>query len=484
MPRRRRASLPSAKLAECALEIATDVRRSLASYPSADRSLVRRRLCKLLLDDERRDARSPVDLPHHAGRKRRTRIVLFLGAGASVPHGYPATADLLPAIWHALTSREQAWTRWPGFRRRVNGRYKPRHRNAKELRTVLESVLPGLSPGSKDFGGASIIDVISMLEHSILERHTPIPPPFLRRGAEPGEIEQEIRRGKIIEHPARRLIHARHLLTMAMNGVLKGTKDLPLTTELARWLVESASRPNARVSIVSTNYDTVVESAIYRLLRRTSRRAGAVEEQVDFGFAYRDVDGNLRGRLADAPLAVLKLHGSLNWLRCESCSHVTVNTEQRIASLDSWEIQNHHNSCECGGLLKSLLVTPSIVRDIRDPNLLSVWNAALEDLRLADKWIFVGYSLPAEDVAIRSMLLRAFHTRVQLDDLRVRVVSYESELASVPRSAWDTFRMFFPEAHFTSDDYDAKGLQAFVESLPEPRVRGSPGARKHRVQKP
>ena len=52
-----------------------------------------------------------------------------------------------------------------------------------------------------------------------------------------------------------------------------------------------------------------------------------------------------------------------------------------------------------------------MVRDVRDPHLLNVWRAATEALRTATEWYVIGYSLPSEDLAIRSMLLRAFSAR-------------------------------------------------------------------------
>ena len=42
-----------------------------------------------------------------------------------------------------------------------------------------------------------------------------------------------------------------------------------------------------------------------------------------------------------------------------------------------------------------------LVRDIRDSNLLQIWKAAMEALRTADQIVFIGYSLPAEDFAIK-----------------------------------------------------------------------------------
>jgi hypothetical protein len=58
---------------------------------------------------------------------------------------------------------------------------------------------------------------------------------------------------------------------------------------------------------------------------------------------------------------------------------------------------------------------------IAETSLLAAWQAALEALRTAEEWVFVGYSLPSEDIAIRSTLLRAYRGRKVLP--RVTVIT-------------------------------------------------------------
>lgn len=70
------------------------------------------------------------------------------------------------------------------------------------------------------------------------------------------------------------------------------------------------------------------------------------------------------------------------------------------------------NTCDCGyGPLRAVVIAPSMVRDLRDPMLLQIWTSAYECLRRARRLVFIGYSLPYEDIAIRSLLLRALHGR-------------------------------------------------------------------------
>jgi NAD-dependent SIR2 family protein deacetylase len=460
------------RLEECAEGIVENVRSLLADATlssSADQKRLRRRLWKRLWDDERAEAESRVrERKHRApGVPEPRRIVVFLGAGASVPLGYPATNDLLPAIWDGLASTDK-WSKWAGFRR-MRGKHRiPIRKNRNDLCDVLRSILPGLADAGPTLSGASIVDVISMLEHCIAERHSPMEPPYLgkTRDSRKRRRSRKARSVRIIP-PASQLIHARHLLTMALNGVLQGLKRKDITEDLARWMLSrSRQSSESRVTLVSTNYDAAVEQSLFDLVAKGSdQRKLQVARLVDFGFTWRDVSGNRHGYLPDARLAVFKLHGSLNWLRCETCGHVTVNTTERIVSLDAWQVQNQYNSCECGGLLKSLLVTPSIVRNIRDPSLLAIWNAALEDLRLADQWIFIGYSLPSEDVAIRSLLLRAFHTRKERKRLSVQVVSFETDEPAPPPTPQAAFRMFFPRSHFPDLAYESGGVEEFVHKL-------------------
>src|SRR5690606_10604 len=124
---------------------------------------------------------------------------------------------------------------------------------------------------------------------------------------------------------------------------------------------------------------------------------------------------------------IFKLHGSLNWLRCPLCEYIYVNPYGEIAELAFSRQRSWGNSCHCGySPLQMHIVTPSLVRQINDPNLRELWKSSLEALRQADTWIMIGYSFPAEDLAIRSLFTRAWHGRSgaggQVGPPRIRVV--------------------------------------------------------------
>lgn len=438
-------------LAAHARELSAQLEKAIQGtrLDDASRTELRRRVCKRLWEFERAGSKplssSAPDEGAGAIAQEVKRIVFFIGAGASAAFGFPVTNGILPAIWDGLHEREgETWRKWAGFRE--TDRRLAQEASAEELKRVLSALLPGLSSAAGVPSGASIVDVISMLEHSAIERQSPFPPaPYTDTD------------GKLVQ-PAAELSRARHLLNIAINGVLSGRKDPDLRQRLAKWIIAQSRRRRGddeprRVTIISTNYDTSLERPIYKIV---SKWTGGIPRHIDLGLTWRDRGGDVHARQLHASLAIFKLHGSLDWLRCETCGGVTINTNQRIAPLDAWDVKREYNTCQCGGLLKSLLVTPSIVRNIRDANLLSLWNAAYEELRLADEWIFAGYSLPSEDVAIRSLLLRALHarqTKIAPSDpapklLRVRVVLHERDDPAPPRLTRRRLPRVFPAAMF------------------------------------
>lgn len=320
------------------------------------------------------------------------RIAIFLGAGASKPFGYPLTNDILKSIRDGVSSTIARKDRPQWCIRAV----KRNPKFAKELRAFLRLTLPGLGR-ERTLRGASIIDVLSLVDHLISERRS------LTRTCR----EAELRR-------------ARHLLNVGLNGVLRGSRRPRLKNDFVRWILRTA-RSQKRITVLSTNYDVALELPMYRAFAEQRRDVGRV---VDMGVSWRTQHSTPHHRPRDARLAVFKLHGSLNWLRCEVCQQLYINTEQRIASLEFWTNATRWNTCDCEGRLRSLIVAPSLVRDMHDPHLLSIWNAALEDLRRADEWIFIGYSLASEDVAIRTVLLQALHSH-ERESLRVRVALWD-----------------------------------------------------------
>jgi hypothetical protein len=179
-----------------------------------------------------------------------------------------------------------------------------------------------------------------------------------------------------------------------------------------------------------------------------------IAERIDFGFQWlhpEAADLVVMSRPRVPIVSVLKLHGSTNWLRCPLCDNIYVNPWGPIWVQAFKSATDKSNVCHCSPTrLEVQIVTPSYVREMREPNLLSVWKSALDELRSADEWLIVGYSFPDEDLAVRALFTRAYGSREERPHITV-VQRDESAF-----SRYDAF--FAPEAL----TYCVGGLESFL----------------------
>jgi NAD-dependent SIR2 family protein deacetylase len=360
--------------------------------------------------------------------RRARRLVLFLGAGASRPFGVPVTAEILPRILRRLRAGSL-------FR----GDHRPGPGAARELRDLLLRLAPGAF--TSRLRAPLITDLLSLIDQLVAGGHA-AGPDLVPRSLDRLRALSEEAMAEVLGGPAPR--------ARAKGSVL---------ADFVSWILETAAAGRPRVTVISTNYDVVVERELYRRLR-----CEAIPERLDFGMSWREVvagrPGPVQGRPPRPWLSLFKLHGSLDWLVCPVCGSVSIDPWRTVGAR---EAAGPPEACACGYRpLRHLIVSPSAVRDVRDPNLLGIWQHALEALRAADQWVVIGYSLPPEDAAIRSLLLRAYRGRPRPPRLLlVERGRSESE---------ERFRLFFPGL-----EAQRGGLEGFVRSL-RPRVspRSSP----------
>jgi len=371
--------------------------------------------------------------------------VIFLGAGASKPLNYPLTYEILPLIVERLNDKSL-----------FNGQ--------DDKRVLMHHLFDFMFPacrGIADGGGALwqsqlplITDVLSLLDHMRNDGVAGMPGFGPREIAQAREaLEQAIfevlvpssevsTEGSIQDVPSE-LLEDQETAKLQLGATPQRPASDRFTKSLEGF-IRAAPRP---LTVISTNYDVEVDSILFR-----NRVYFDIWNQIDFGFDPRDPYAGTVVRRPHAPEAALfKLHGSLNWLKCSLCGHVYVNPLGSIAYLAFSKHPSRATTCHCGfPSLNHLMVTPSFVRDIRDSNLLQVWRNALEALRTADRWYILGYSLPPEDIAIRSIMLRAYHGRDS---------SHPPEVIAVQRSS-DTKPRF--EVMFRRLEFVDGGIEAFL----------------------
>ncbi len=365
------------------------------------------------------------------------RVVLFLGAGASKDFGYPLTSEIFPTIRDELPKHEL----FP-----LASNRKRELAKTKRLTDYLTRLLPSVF--DEDVTLPLITDVLSLVDLLL----------------ETGEVA-------LPKMSTAELEDLRTLLEEAVIQVIDAGHDEartdPALDRLTDWLLGFAGDDGPPATVVSTNYDTLVESVLYEKLLFVPEAQGTpLGEVVDLGVSWREhATGKYLETVHHPPVAprvrVLKLHGSLSWLKCPLCGFIYVNTTGNIVEQAFREDKiDYNNTCVCGhGPVRAILVAPSMVRSVRDPNLLTIWRSALEALRKADDWIVAGYSLPPEDIAIRSILIRGYHARAKQPPPRIRVVQPKADPVMEGR-----YRLLFPDCEF-----EYGGFKQYTLSLPQPK---------------
>lgn len=187
--------------------------------------------------------------------------------------------------------------------------------------------------------------------------------------------------------------------------------------------------------------DVDVDYSPPSLMRRQAARAQSI----------RVLPQPLDRSLLDRSIPIVKIHGSANWLYCDSCRQVfwfqpdqsnrvadqivTRDDLQRIKAflkrkgrtrgegalaLDRF-LTRGPVTCLCSETvpLSTRIATFSYRKALDFPMFQKSWLAAEELLRYAHRWIFIGYSLPPADYEFKYLLKRAQLARTRQPDLVV-----------------------------------------------------------------
>jgi hypothetical protein len=381
------------------------------------------------------------------------KVAVIMGAGASKPFGYLLTNEIFPHIQEELNTGKL-------FKDDVTDNSEESNRiRRKELKSYLHSLLPGSKLANlrlphwikrKDFRPPLITDILSIIDHSLLTSNSTLS--WRNINSQFPKAEKTV--NSLLEF---RMLLERAIISALDTPILESNASRARLSAFANWVNKEAKKENQSLGIISTNYDTALESKLFDLDREN------VSKHFDFGFSWRAVSKDkIHERPADPLYRFYKLHGSLNWLRCELCERIYINRSYSITPQAFRDRVDGENTCYCGhARLRAVIVAPSLVRDMRDANLLEVWKHALELLRTANEWIIIGYSFPPEDIAIRSLFIRAYQgrwqwlpqkNRWQWNKLDVRVIQKGESPDTFSR-----YKFFFPDCV-----YETGGLEEFL----------------------
>ena len=382
--------------------------------------------------------------------------VIILGAGATKACGGPLTAEILPQAieLRAELDREDFIQRLEQF-------------------LVDTFHLPEAVNRRKDRHYPALPLLISLLDIAIDRKHS-----LGKSRNDDGAVWD-----------TDQLEEVRESLEYAVFAVLERQLRPIRRNECLKLIQSVFTRRTWEPHIVSLNYDLISDNSLMTLSeRRPVNRDLKGERRGCFPDYGCDVATELYRRSPHKFGLLLKLHGSLNWLFCPGCSRLDIGISssgrRMVKMLDAlWredpqeqlDLEQRYtcqgSPCpECEASVRPVMITPTHMKDYRNPHIAQVWYRAERVLRQSDRAIIVGYSLPDDDVDVTYLLKRGLG---HLPPERITVVEYDRRKR--PRRATQhpvgqRYVTLFGE----KIDWHPEGLATYVESVRQ-RGHGNPG---------
>lgn len=219
------------------------------------------------------------------------------------------------------------------------------------------------------------------------------------------------------------------------------------------------------VSVISTNWDILLDNSIYKSLHSNNGYNGVVDYCCYISSRDENDDTVVPGleKLGQGGFNVklLKLHGSLNWLQCPRCARLYAKFFEKDA-MRNFEQPTSCRHCDKNfpeehgrHILSPNLIMPTYLKDLSNPQYRIVWQNAGIEISEADEIVFIGYSLPYADFEMRQLL-----SRMTRKSARIHVVDYRpAENRAELMSHWSKF-FGKREIKFSFD-----GAKSFINSL-------------------
>ncbi len=338
--------------------------------------------------------------------------VIILGAGATKACGGPLTDEILPAALNGEIIQDERTSR------------------VRDREELLQF--------TRDFLGECFN--VPVDRNSVRKEDCP-PLPFVL-----SILRQSVDSRKPLgkNWKGERLIQAKRAIEYSAFAVIEAAlRRIPQNRQLHHNLLKSLYTRGVEPTVISLNYDVIVDNAMFHL-SDLHQHSHPPDYRVDIEtdqyneFTRHGTFGNL-----------LKIHGTLNWLYCENCKRLdlfvsrglrggyeshNLRTSKALSELysagpfrdtykDAYQYRSAkcQNYLQCGGYVSPILITPTYVKDYKNPHVKKVWKEAELRMRKADRAVFIGYSLPTDDVEIAMLFKRGLD---QLPSNRITVVEY------------------------------------------------------------
>ena len=318
-------------------------------------------------------------------------IVFVLGAGASYPDGVPLQRHILPLI---LNDKEIA--------------------DSEIGRSVIEFIKDNYKYNSEQNRYPDLESVFGFLDYFIQQNETL-------------STKYTVQNIRNIKESLIKLIH--HVVN----------KNADKNSKAYHQFWESIKRYNSNISILTLNYDTMLEQAFEAMFPNFGYLDYCIhlmnydkrDELKSFSYWIDPRQPvKVTKEATPVPIKIIKLHGSLNWKYCNCCNQVLLTPWDRDIDLNRGKFtgytfpgkEKYEYSCPIDGTeFETLIMAPSYAKKLNQPVISQLMSEAAREIRATKKIVFVGYSLSSADVHIRALFKKQLET-----DIKVYVINTRS----------------------------------------------------------
>lgn len=152
--------------------------------------------------------------------------------------------------------------------------------------------------------------------------------------------------------------------------------------------IQGLKNRGVRSGLITFNYDMTFDKLLLDIFR-----------EFNYGFhTWSKVENHGRMRHSTSGIPYLKLHGSVNWGRCDYCGTIHIEPDEIAQKIN-------RERCRCGrGMLDPLVVPPAFDKNTYLNSITRLWRKATELMNDADQVVIAGYSLPLPDQSAKELL--------------------------------------------------------------------------------
>jgi len=152
----------------------------------------------------------------------------------------------------------------------------------------------------------------------------------------------------------------------------------------------------SETTFVSLNYDILIDNALADLYP---------DYDLDYGVEFTNFqnEGEWKRPEPERAVSLYKLHGSLNWLYCPTCTSLTLTPkEKRVAKL----VFKPQKCDKCDSGMIPIIIPPTFFKVMSNFYLQEIWRKVQSVLMQAERIFFCGYSFPDADIHVKYLLKR------------------------------------------------------------------------------